>query len=179
MWPDWGVVSEEALLVDIPRRRGIGKGAEARSEVCERAWTRLTTHRRIRGDPISTRGLLDSPMESIFIHPIRTLLRGHTYKLHQQRCYTRRRQHAFSVRAIPFWNICLPAPSVIVLFFLQVTSKRCSIGLSQICYRSICSRNILPRLCLDPTKSKWHEGQILIGETGRCIGRAQPCCGAA
>ncbi len=31
-------------------------------------------------------------------------LRGHIFKVHQLQCKTRRRPHAFSVRAVPFWN---------------------------------------------------------------------------
>ncbi len=65
-------------------------------EILERASAALQkfrlfslTHRRIRGDLISmfkiTRGLLEFPMEPIFSHPTRTLLRGQAYKFHQQR----------------------------------------------------------------------------------------------
>ncbi len=68
----------------MPRRRGIGKGAEARSEVCEKlrhvpyetALKQLRlfslAHRRIRGDLIAmfkiTHGLLEFPMASNFAH---------------------------------------------------------------------------------------------------------------
>ncbi len=38
-------------------------------------------------------------------------LRGHAYKFHQQRCCTRCRQNAFTIRAVPFW-IKLPAEIV-------------------------------------------------------------------
>ncbi len=31
-------------------------------------------------------------------------LRGHAFKFHQQRCCSRRRQFAFTFRAVPFWN---------------------------------------------------------------------------
>ncbi len=51
-----------------------------------------------------THGLQEFPMESTFTHPTRKGLRGHAYKFHQQRCCTRRRQYAFSIRAVPFWN---------------------------------------------------------------------------
>ncbi len=64
------------------------------------------THRRIRGDLIAmfkiTHGLLEFPMASIFAHPTRKGLYGHAYKFHQQRCCTRRRQFAFTIRAVPF-----------------------------------------------------------------------------
>ncbi len=48
-----------------------------------------------------TRGLLE----------FRKGLRGHAYKFHQQRCCTRRRQFAFTIRAVPFWHK-LPAKTV-------------------------------------------------------------------
>ncbi len=51
-----------------------------------------------------TLGLLDFHKESIFTHPTRTELRGHSYMFHYQRCYTHRRQHAFNVQAVPFLN---------------------------------------------------------------------------
>ncbi len=66
------------------------------------------THRRIGGDLIAmfkiTHGLLEFPMASTFPHPTHKGLRGHAYKFHQQRCCTRRRQFAFAIRAVPFWN---------------------------------------------------------------------------
>ncbi len=66
------------------------------------------THRRIRGNLISmfkiTHNLLLFPMESTFTHPTRKGLRGHAYKLHQQRCCTRRRQFDFTIRFVLFWN---------------------------------------------------------------------------
>ncbi len=73
------------------------------------------THRRIRGDLISmfkiTHGLLKFPMASTFVYPTRQGLRGHAFKFHQQRCCTRRRQFAFTIRVVPFWNN-LPADIV-------------------------------------------------------------------
>ncbi len=51
-----------------------------------------------------THDLLEFPMESTFVQPTRKGLRGHAYKFHQQRCCTRRRQFAFTVRAAPSWN---------------------------------------------------------------------------
>ncbi len=51
-----------------------------------------------------THGLLEFPMASTFAHPTRKELYGHAYKFHQQRCCTRRRQFAFTIRAVPFWN---------------------------------------------------------------------------
>ncbi len=66
------------------------------------------THRRIRGRLIAmfkiTHGLLEFPMASTFAHPTRKGLRCHAYKFHQQRCCARRRQFAFTIRAVPFWN---------------------------------------------------------------------------
>ncbi len=66
------------------------------------------TNRRIRGGLIamfkSTHGLLEFPMASTFVHPTRKGLRGHAYKFHQRRCCTRRRQFAFTSRAVPFLN---------------------------------------------------------------------------
>ncbi len=49
-------------------------------------------------------GLLDFPCGAGFAAPTRIGLRGHTLKLHQQWCKTCRRQHAFSVRVVPYWN---------------------------------------------------------------------------
>ncbi len=66
------------------------------------------THRRIRGDLIVmfkiTHGLLEFPMASTYTHPTREGLRGHAYKFHQQRCCTRRRRFAYTIRPVPFWN---------------------------------------------------------------------------
>ncbi len=66
------------------------------------------THRHIRGDLISMfkliHGVLGFPLESTFTHPTRIGLRGYAYKFHQRRSHNRQRQHAFSMRAIPFWN---------------------------------------------------------------------------
>ncbi len=73
------------------------------------------THRRIRGDLIAmfkiTHGLLEFPMASTFAHPTRKGLRCHAYKFHQQRCCVRRRQFAFTILAVTFWNK-LPAEIV-------------------------------------------------------------------
>ncbi len=73
------------------------------------------THRRIRGDLITmfkiTHGLLEFPMASTFVYPTHQGLRGHAFKFHQQRYGTHRRQFAFTIRAVPFWNK-LPAEIV-------------------------------------------------------------------
>ncbi len=58
-----------------------------------------------------THGLLEFPMASTIVYPTRQGLRGHTFKFHQQRCCTRRRQFTFTIRAVPFWNK-LPAEIV-------------------------------------------------------------------
>ncbi len=58
-----------------------------------------------------THGLLEFPMASTFVIPPHQGLRGHAFKFHQQRCCTRRRQFAFTIRAVPFWNK-LPAEIV-------------------------------------------------------------------
>ncbi len=64
--------------------------------------------RRIRGDLKAmfkiTHGLLEFPMATTFVYPTRQGLRGHVFKFHQQRCCTRRRHFAFTIRAVPFWN---------------------------------------------------------------------------
>ncbi len=64
--------------------------------------------RRIRGDLTCMykimHGLLDFPCNAVFVASTRLGLRFHTLKIHQQRCKTRRRQHAFSVRVVPYWN---------------------------------------------------------------------------
>ncbi len=49
-------------------------------------------------------GLLDFPCDADFAAPTRIGLRGHALKIQQQRCKTRRRQHALSVRVVPYWN---------------------------------------------------------------------------
>ncbi len=59
----------------------------------------------------STHGFLELPMASTFAHPTRKGLRGHAYKFHQQRCCTRRRRFAFTIRAVLFLNK-LPAEIV-------------------------------------------------------------------
>ncbi len=51
-----------------------------------------------------THGLLEFPMETTFVYPTRQGLRGHAFKFHLQRCCTRRRQFAFTIRVVPFWN---------------------------------------------------------------------------
>ncbi len=64
--------------------------------------------RRIRGDLICMykimHGLLDFPFDAGFAAPTHIGLRGHTFKIHKQRRKTCRRQHAFSVLVVPFWN---------------------------------------------------------------------------
>ncbi len=64
------------------------------------------THRRICGDLIAmfkiTHGLLKFPMASSFAHPTRKGQYGYAYTFHQQRRCTRRRQFAFTIRAVPF-----------------------------------------------------------------------------
>ncbi len=64
--------------------------------------------RRTHGDLICMskimHGLLDFPYGTVFAAPTRIGLRGHTFKIHQQWYKTRRRQHAFSVRVVPYWN---------------------------------------------------------------------------
>ncbi len=49
-------------------------------------------------------GKLDFPCDSGFAAPTRIWLRCYTFKIHQQRCKTRHRQHVFSVRVVPYWN---------------------------------------------------------------------------
>ncbi len=63
------------------------------------------THRKMRGDVMLTskitRGPLEFPTESISSNPG---IHGHIHNFHLQGRYIRRHQHAFSVRAVPFWN---------------------------------------------------------------------------
>ncbi len=52
-------------------------------------------------------GLLDFPalgFDSDFAAPTHIGLRYHTFKIHQQRCKTLHRQHAFNVRVAPYWS---------------------------------------------------------------------------
>ncbi len=58
-----------------------------------------------------THGLLEFPMASTFVYPTRQGLRGHTSEVRQQLCCTRRRQFAFTIRAVPLLNK-LPAEIV-------------------------------------------------------------------
>ncbi len=64
--------------------------------------------RRIRGDLICMykimHGLLDFPCDVVLAPSTRIGRRGHTFKIHQQRCKTRRRQHTFSFRRVPYFN---------------------------------------------------------------------------
>ncbi len=61
--------------------------------------------RRIRGDLIcmykSMHDFLEFPCDAVFAAPTRIELRGHTFKIYQQWCNTRRRQHAPSFRVFP------------------------------------------------------------------------------
>ncbi len=76
---------------------------------CETALQRLRlfflARRRIRGNLVCMfkimHGLLDFLCDTVFLPLTHTGLRGHTFKSHQQRCKTHRRQHAFSVRVGP------------------------------------------------------------------------------
>ncbi len=49
-------------------------------------------------------GLLDFPCDVALAASTRSGLRGHTSKIRQQRCKTRRHQNAFSVRVVPCWS---------------------------------------------------------------------------
>ncbi len=39
-----------------------------------------------------------------FIAPISSGLRGHAFKIYEQRCKTRRHQYAFSILIVPYWD---------------------------------------------------------------------------
>ncbi len=47
---------------------------------------------------------INFPWHSVFAVPTHSGLRGHAFKIRQQRCSTRRHQHAFSIRAVQYWN---------------------------------------------------------------------------
>ncbi len=74
----------------------------------ETALQRLRLFSLVSGDLIcmykKMHGHLDFPCDAVLAAPIRIWLRDHTFKIHQQRCKTRRRQNAFSVRVVPYWN---------------------------------------------------------------------------
>ncbi len=74
----------------------------------QRLWLFSLVRRRICGKLICMcnilHGLLDFPCDTAFAAPTRFGIRGHAFKIHQQRCKTRRRHHAFSVRVVPYWN---------------------------------------------------------------------------
>ncbi len=73
-------------------------------------WQQLfsLTHRRICGERTRmynmANGLLEFPWDAVFLAPTRSWLRIHVLKIHRQRCARRRHQHAFSVRAVPYWK---------------------------------------------------------------------------
>ncbi len=69
------------------------------------------THLRIRGDLIAMFKFTHGLLASTFVYPTCLGLRGHAFRFHQQRCCTRRRQFAFTIRAVPFCNK-LPAEIV-------------------------------------------------------------------
>ncbi len=92
--------------------------------VCRRIRSDLTCMHKIMY------GLLDIPCDAVFAAPTRFGLRDHTLKIYQQRCKTRRLQHAFSVRVVPYWN-SLPEEisnaSSVELFKSQLSGTPCSL----------------------------------------------------
>ncbi len=117
IWPhlEYAILATQSIL---SRHKGIGKVLALKfvkglpHVLYEAALLQLRvfslTHRRIRGGLVSmfkiTHGLLEFLMGSTFTHETRKGLRGHAYKVHQQRCCTCRRQFAFTIRAVPFWT---------------------------------------------------------------------------
>ncbi len=81
--------------------------------------------RRIRFDLICMHkimhDLLDFPCDAVFV-ATRIGLRGHTFKVHQQRCKTRRRQNALSVRVVPYWN--KPPEEIVTATFVETFKFR-------------------------------------------------------
>ncbi len=73
-------------------------------------WLRLFSlvRKRARGDLICMykmmHHILEFPCDAAFEVPTRSGFRGHTFKVQQQRCKTRRHPHAFSVQVIPYCN---------------------------------------------------------------------------
>ncbi len=119
----WSKIAITILSHLIPRRKGIGKSAEARSEVRERA----SACSRMK--QLSNRfdySLLPSG-ETVVIYypcsrlpmvfwnfpwgPLSPIRPTHGFAATSM-CFTRRRQYAFSIRAVLFWNK-LPADMVI------------------------------------------------------------------
>ncbi len=119
------------------------------------------THRRIRGDIITsmfkiTHGLWELSTGPVFTHSTCTGLRGHAYGFHQQRCYTYRRQFAFSIQDAPFWNKLpseIVSASSVASFKTSLDGCHCSLKYpynpfpSKI--HSLCTRN--PTYKLTPT----------------------------
>ncbi len=68
----------------------------------------LLVRKRIRGDLICLykiiHGILGFPCTGVFVAHVHSGLRDHGFKVHQQWGETRHRQHAFSVRVVPYWN---------------------------------------------------------------------------
>ncbi len=103
----WDGQAQESVLKPVVK---IDKGLRHVPYVTALQRLRLFSlaRRRIRGDLICMyrmmHGLLGFPCDAVFAAPTRIGLRGHTFKTHQQRCKTRRRQHAFNIRVVPYWN---------------------------------------------------------------------------
>ncbi len=72
--------------------------------------------RRIRDDVIGMNsimhGLLDFPCDVVFAALTRSGLRGPTFKIHQQRCETRRHQHALSVGVVVDLETCVALANI-------------------------------------------------------------------
>ncbi len=114
------MIFKQPIPYSLPGLPGARKCSKICDEVCkgaaplpyDTALQRLRLfsliRRRLRGDLICMykimHGLLDFPCDAVFAATTRIGLRGHTFKIHQQRCKTRRRQHAFSVQVVPYWD---------------------------------------------------------------------------
>ncbi len=91
-------------------------GARKRSETCDEVCKKAAPRPLSGSSPAAATFLYTNDvctnnarpsqfsMRHRFCFPNHFRLRSHTFRIHRQRCKTRRRQHAFSVRVVPYWN---------------------------------------------------------------------------
>ncbi len=106
------IISRDFQALESVEKRAVKFVKGLRNVPYETALQRMRlfylVRRRIRGDLICMykimHGLLDFPCDTAFAAPAHIGLRGHTLKVHEQRCKTRRHQRAFCIRVVSYWN---------------------------------------------------------------------------
>ncbi len=100
------ICNTDILLISLPALENVTSLSSSCGPFCP-------VHRRIGGDLICVRnimhGLSDFPCDTVF-----NGLRGHAFKVHQQRCKNQCRQYAFIVRVVlngiscqrRLWTLC-------------------------------------------------------------------------